>query len=87
MVNTSDQVLAYLQACVCGCQASRFDTLLPLQVTVILSHMFSPDELAAEPHLAHELEADITSECVRLGPITKVCLVIVVIEIAGSTVA
>ena len=43
-----------------------------LQVTVILSHMFSPDELTAEPHLAKELETDITAECTRLGPITKV---------------
>ena len=43
-----------------------------VQVTVILSHMFSPDELAAEPHLGKELEADITSECARLGPLVKV---------------
>lgn len=43
-----------------------------MQVTVILTHMFSPDEVASDPRVAQELEADITSEATRLGPITKV---------------
>ncbi|KAL4859417.1 Splicing factor U2AF-associated protein 2 [Chlorella vulgaris] len=47
------------------------DTLKPQQVTVILKNMFDPDELIASPSLKDELEADIRSECAKLGKVDK----------------
>ena len=43
-----------------------------LQVTVILKHMFRPEEFEIEPELKEALDADITSECTKLGKIEKV---------------
>ena len=34
--------------------------------------MFAPDELAGNAALAKELEADVSEECVRIGPLIKV---------------
>ena len=42
-----------------------------LQVTVILKHMFRPEEFEIEPELKEALAADITSECTKLGKIEK----------------
>lgn len=52
------------------------------QVTVVLKHMFSPDELEGHPELVTELEADILTECSKQGPIDKVT---VVPRMAGTT--
>ena len=46
--------------------------LLDVQVTVVLKHMFHPDEFLEEPTLREDLEADIVTECARLGAIDKV---------------
>ncbi len=42
-----------------------------LQVTVILKHMFRPEQFEIEPELKEALDADITSECTKLGKIEK----------------
>lgn len=39
---------------------------------MILKNMFDPDELIASPSLKDELEADIRSECAKLGKVDKV---------------
>jgi hypothetical protein len=49
----------------------RWEVEWSVQVTVVLKHMFHPDELMAEPSMKDDLEADITSECTKLGPIDK----------------
>ena len=43
-----------------------------MQVTVILKHVFSPAELEEEPTMKTDLEADMASECAKLGPVDKV---------------
>jgi hypothetical protein len=42
------------------------------QVTVILRNMFHPDEFTEAPSYRTELEADIRSECCKLGKVDKV---------------
>lgn len=42
------------------------------QVTVILKHVFTPDELIENPLLREELEGDIREECGKLGKVDKV---------------
>ncbi|KAK9820468.1 hypothetical protein WJX72_010675 [[Myrmecia] bisecta] len=50
-----------------------FDDLLkPTQVTVILKHMFHPDEFVTEPGLMGDLEDDIKTECSKQGPVDRV---------------
>ena len=44
------------------------------QVTVILKHVFAPAELEQEPTMKTDLEADMASECAKLGPVDKVFL-------------
>jgi len=44
-----------------------------VQVTVILRNMFHPDEFLENPFYKEELEADIRSECGKLGKVDKVC--------------
>lgn len=41
-------------------------------MTVILKHVFSPAELEEEPTMKTDLEADMASECNKLGPVDKV---------------
>ncbi|KAL6748789.1 hypothetical protein V8C86DRAFT_1109068 [Haematococcus lacustris] len=48
------------------------DKLLAEQSTVIIKHMFSPEELAAELGAAEALEKEVLEEAVRLGPVEKV---------------
>lgn len=44
-----------------------------VQVTVVLKHLFTPDEAAdAGSAFATEMEADVTAECKKLGTIEKV---------------
>jgi hypothetical protein len=44
-----------------------------VQVTVVLKHLFTPDEAAeAGSSFATEMEADVTAECKKLGTIEKV---------------
>lgn len=45
---------------------------LSWQVTVILKHMFHPNELMEEPSTMKDLETDITAECAKLGAVDKV---------------
>ncbi|KAL0480327.1 hypothetical protein AKO1_007075 [Acrasis kona] len=40
--------------------------------SVILKHMFTPDEFAQEPLLREELKQDIKGECEKLGPVEKI---------------
>ena len=50
-------------------------TVIPVfQVTVILKHVFVPAELEQEPTMKTDLEADMASECAKLGPVDKVLL-------------
>lgn len=42
------------------------------QVTVVLRNVFQPDDFEAEPALREELEADMLSECAKLGAVDKV---------------
>ncbi len=42
-----------------------------MQVTVVIKHMFHPDEFAADPSYKAELESDVTAECAKLGPVDK----------------
>ena len=46
-----------------------------VQVTVILLHMFDPVEFEEDSSLEKELEADVKTECERVGPVEKVRLV------------
>ena len=41
-------------------------------MTVILKHMFKPEEFDIEPELKEALHADISSECAKLGKVEKV---------------
>jgi len=41
-------------------------------MTVILKHMFTRDELVADPSLVEDLEADVLAECSKSGPVEKV---------------
>lgn len=43
-----------------------------VQVTVILKHMFTPDELIEEPSLKDDLVTDVTAECATMGAVDKV---------------
>lgn len=43
-----------------------------MQVTVILLHMFDPAELQGAAGEEKELEADVRTECERIGPVDKV---------------
>ena len=57
-----------------GCHTT-FVTIIPVfQVTVILKHVFAPAEFEQEPTLKTDLEADMASECAKLGPVDKVFL-------------
>ncbi|KAL4426855.1 hypothetical protein ABPG77_006641 [Micractinium sp. CCAP 211/92] len=47
------------------------DALKPQQVTVILKHLFSPEEFIENPLGKEELEADVRSECAKLGKVDK----------------
>ncbi|KAL4431027.1 hypothetical protein ABPG75_006283 [Micractinium tetrahymenae] len=47
------------------------DALKPQQVTVILKHMFQPEEFIENPLAKEELEADVRSECAKLGKVDK----------------
>ena len=42
------------------------------QVTVVLRNVFQPNDFEAEPALREELEADMLSECAKLGAVDKV---------------
>ncbi len=42
------------------------------QVTVVLRNVFQPDDFEADPALREELEADMLSECAKLGAVDKV---------------
>ena len=46
--------------------------LIAVQVTVILKHAFHQTELEEQPTAKTDLEADMASECAKLGPIDKV---------------
>ena len=50
----------------------REKPLHAVQVTVILKHVFSAAELEQEPTMKTDLEADMASECAKLGPVDKV---------------
>lgn len=56
--------------CFTGCKT----VISVFQVTVILKHVFAPAELEQEPTMKTDLEADMTSECAKLGPVDKVSL-------------
>lgn len=45
---------------------------IAVQVTVILKRAFHPTELEEQPTAKTDLEADMASECAKLGPIDKV---------------
>eukprot|EP00884_Botryococcus_braunii_P010462 jgi/Botrbrau1/19417/Bobra.0338s0044.1 len=50
-----------------------FDDLKkPTEVTVILENLFHPDQFLEDPNLRGDLEADVRSECNKLGPVDKV---------------
>ena len=46
--------------------------LVYMQVTVILEHMFHPSEMEEEATLREDLEDDIKTECIKMGPVEKV---------------
>ena len=41
-------------------------------MTVVLRNVFHPDDFVAEPTLRQDLEADMLSECAKLGAVDKV---------------
>ena len=43
-----------------------------MQVTVVLEHMFHPSEMEEEATLREDLEDDIKTECLKMGPLEKV---------------
>lgn len=43
-----------------------------LKVTVVLEHMFHPSEMEEEATLREDLQDDIKTECVKMGPVEKV---------------
>lgn len=45
-----------------------------LQITVILKHLFHPDEFLEEPGMLKDLEGDIKEECAKLGQVEKVAI-------------
>ncbi|MEW5300089.1 MAG: hypothetical protein WDW36_003045 [Sanguina aurantia] len=50
-----------------------FDDKVPVEkVTVVLKHMYEPDELLGEPQAEDDLEDDIKAECGKLGVVDKV---------------
>ncbi|GMH13053.1 hypothetical protein Nepgr_014894 [Nepenthes gracilis] len=53
----------------------RDDAKLIIPATVILSNMFTPDEMRSDLNLREELEADVREECMKLGlvDLVKVC--------------
>ncbi|KAK9803813.1 hypothetical protein WJX73_002579 [Symbiochloris irregularis] len=48
------------------------DQQKPTEVTVILLHMFDPQEMQGQADEQKELEADVKAECERIGPVQKV---------------
>lgn len=69
----SKKVLAAQEAKLLGW--GGFDDKLPAEkVTVVLRHMFEPDELLLDPDAVEQLEVDVSSECTKLGPVDKVCV-------------
>lgn len=49
-------------------------TVVLMQVTVVLEHMFHPSEMEEEATLREDLEDDIKTECTKMGPVEKVRL-------------
>lgn len=45
---------------------------MPIQVTVVMEHMFHPSEMEEEATLREDLEDDIKTECLKMGPLEKV---------------
>lgn len=43
-----------------------------VQVTVVLERMFHPSEMEEEATLREDLEDDIKTECLKMGPLEKV---------------
>ena len=41
-------------------------------MTVVLRNVFHPDDFVADPTLRQDLEADMLSECAKLGAVDKV---------------
>ena len=41
-------------------------------MTVVLEHMFSPSEMEEEATLREDLQDDIKTECLKMGPVEKV---------------
>lgn len=65
-------VLLCTRAVWCCCAAAVF-VACALQVTVVLKHLFTPDEAAeGGSSFATEVETDVTAECKKLGTIEKV---------------
>ncbi|TVT97962.1 hypothetical protein EJB05_56762 [Eragrostis curvula] len=48
------------------------DKKVTIPTTVILRHMFTPAELRADEELLPELEADVSEECMKFGPVVNV---------------
>ncbi|GMH38337.1 hypothetical protein BSKO_06221 [Bryopsis sp. KO-2023] len=48
------------------------DRLSASKITVILKHMFHPDEMIGDPDAATELEAEIKEECEKIGAVDRV---------------
>lgn len=52
-----------------------FDDRLPAsKITVIMKHMFHPNELTGQPQAHADLEEDIKEECGKLGPVDKITI-------------
>eukprot|EP01025_Chloroclados_australasicus_P061196 TRINITY_DN8001_c0_g1_i5.p1 TRINITY_DN8001_c0_g1~~TRINITY_DN8001_c0_g1_i5.p1 ORF type:complete len:636 (+),score=106.64 TRINITY_DN8001_c0_g1_i5:102-1910(+) len=47
------------------------DRTKPTEVTVILEHMFHPDELITNPQEVEDLESDVRQECESIGKVIK----------------
>ncbi|KAL9254085.1 17S U2 SnRNP complex component HTATSF1-like protein [Drosera capensis] len=50
----------------------RDDAKLIIPATILLSNMFIPAEMSADPDLCKELEEDIRNECAKFGPVDSV---------------
>lgn len=48
------------------------DRAKPTEVTVILKHMFHPDEFVGDPGVKTDLETDVAAECKKLGSIANI---------------
>ncbi|KAH9310841.1 hypothetical protein KI387_025876, partial [Taxus chinensis] len=48
------------------------DAKMLVPIAVLLKNMFTPAELRSDPTLLSDLEADITEECSKIGPIERV---------------